>query len=273
MLFAATPAAAREEPLWEAGFGLAALDFPDYRGSSHSRGYILPAPYFVYRGDIVKADRSGMRGTFFSNRDIDLHLSVGASLPVSSDKNPEREGMPNLRPSIELGPSLDFTLWRSAGERYQLDLRFPIRAAVTLESHPEYAGAQFSPNLNLDIHDPLDFTGWNLGLLAGPVYTDARYNRRFYEVAPEFATPSRPAFAAPGGGYGGVHFIAALSKRFPKFWAGGFVRYDRLDGAVFESSPLVTTKRYVAGGIGFTWIFKESATRVPVNEYGEDIRR
>jgi len=272
MLLAATNAAAREEPLWEAGLGVAGIDFPDYRGSSHRRGYLLPAPYFVYRGDLVKSDRGGLSGRFFSNQDIDLHLSAGASLPVSSDKNAEREGMPNLRPSVELGPSLDITLWRSERERYKLDLRLPLRAGFTLESHPEYAGTQFSPHLNLDIHDPLDFAGWNLGMLVGPVYTDERYNRRFYEVAPEFATATRPAYTARGG-YGGVQFITALSKRFPSFWLGGFVRYDTLNGAVFDSSPLVTTKRYVAGGFGISWIFKESAQRVPVNEWGEEIRK
>ena len=273
MLTAASPAAARDEPLWEAGMGVAVLDFPDYRGSSHSRGYVLPAPYLVYRGDFFKSDRSGARTTFFSDQNFDLHLSVGASLPVSSDRNPDREGMPTLRPSIELGPALDVTLWRSARERYKLDVRFPLRAAMTLESHPEYAGSQFSPHVNLDIHDPLDFSGWRLGLLAGPVFTDARYNKRFYEVAPEFATPSRPAYPAPGGGYGGTQFIAAFSKRYPKFWVGGFVRYDQLRGAVFESSPLVTSKSYVAGGIAISWIFSESSQRVPVNDYGEEIRQ
>jgi len=101
--------------------GVAVLDFPDYRGSSHSRGYVLPAPYLVYRGDFFKSDRSGARTTFFSDQNFDLHLSVGASLPVSSDRNPDREGMPALRPSIELGPALDVTLWRSARERYKLD--------------------------------------------------------------------------------------------------------------------------------------------------------
>ena len=273
MTLAATTASAREEPLWEAGLGVAGLYFPDYRGSSHARGYALPAPYFVYRGDIIKSDRSGMRGSFFTNRDFDLNLSVGASLPVASDKNPEREGMADLKPSIEFGPAFEWTVWRSEGERMKLDLRFPMRVAVTVESSPRYAGTQFTPNVNLDVHDPLGFRGWNLGLVAGAVYNNAKYNARFYEVAPEFATASRPAYSAPGRGFGGFEFIGALSKRYPSFWVGGFVRYDTLNNAVFEDSPLVTSKRYVAGGLAISWIFKQSAERVPVNEYGEEIRR
>ena len=73
-------ALAADEPLWEAGLGVAGLHFPDYRGSSQSRDYVLPAPYFVYRGEFLKADRHGLRGIFFRTDRLDLNLSVGASL-------------------------------------------------------------------------------------------------------------------------------------------------------------------------------------------------
>ena len=63
-----------------------------------------------------------------------------------------------------------------------------------------------------------------------------------------------------------------LSKRFPKFWIGAFARYDTLRGARFEDSPLVTSKRYVAGGIGISWILGQSSQRVRVNEYGDEAR-
>ena len=44
-LLAAAPLAclAADEPLWEAGMGVAAVYLPDYRGSDHSRGYALPS--------------------------------------------------------------------------------------------------------------------------------------------------------------------------------------------------------------------------------------
>ena len=267
----AIPAAARDEPLWEAGIGVAAVTFPDYRGADRTRTYPLPAPYLVYRGDFFKSDRHGVRGVFMQTDAVDLELSVGASLPVRSDETPARDGMPDLAPSVELGPSVEVTLWRSAEERVKFDLRMPLRGAVTVESRPRYIGAQFFPHLNLDIHDPAGMSGWNLGLLAGPVFTDARYNRYFYEVAPAYATQQRPAYT-PGGGYGGLQFIAALSKRFPGYWIGGFVRYDTLQNAVFEDSPLVKSKRYLAGGMAISWIIGESATRVPVTLYGDELR-
>ena len=268
LAIAALPAAARDEPLWEGGLGIAAVHFPHYRGSDQSKTYALPVPYFVYRGEIFKADREGVRGVFFKTDRIDLNLSVGASLPVRSTDNRARAGMPDLDPAIEAGPTLDITLWRANDRAAKLDLRLPVRGAIEISSDPRYIGAQFFPNLNLDIRDPFGHAGWNLGMLAGPVFTDKRYNRRFYEVAPEFATPTRPAYRVDGG-YGGMQFIVALSKRFPRFWLGGFARYDTLRGAAFEDSPLVTSKRYLAGGFGFSWILGESSQRVPVDRFGE----
>ena len=84
--------------------------------------------------------------------------------------------------------------------------------------------------------------GWNLGLFASPAYGDARIHRYFYSVAPAYATPSRPAYDAQAG-YNGMEFLAAVSKRFPRFWVGGFVRYDTLAGATFVDSPLVRDSR------------------------------
>jgi outer membrane scaffolding protein for murein synthesis (MipA/OmpV family) len=270
MALATTPTFAqqKDEPLWEAGVGIAGLYFPDYRGSNQSRAYAFPAPYFVYRGDFLKADRHGLRGIFFKTDRVDLNLSVGASLPVSSDDNRAREGMPDLRPSIEVGPSLDITMWRSGDLRSRIDVRMPLRGAVTVESNSRFIGGQFFPHVNLDIQDPAGFAGWNLGVLAGPVFTDARYNRYFYEVAPVHATATRPAYASPGGGYAGTQFLVALSKRFPKFWVGGFARYDTLRAAKFEDSPLVTSKNYFAAGIGVSWILGESSKRVPALDLG-----
>lgn len=261
LALAAPAAQAADLPLWEAGLGVAALAFPDYRGSSQSSTYVLPAPYFVYRGEIFKADRHGLRGIFFKTDRLDLNLSVGASLPVDSEDNRARAGMADLKPSVEAGPSLDIHLWRTRDQRSKLDLRLPLRGAVTIESDPRYIGLQFFPHLNFDVQDPAGMGGWNLGLLAGPVFTDSRYNRHFYAVPRESATADRPAYE-PGSGYAGMQFIVALSKRFPKFWIGGFARYDTLRGAAFEASPLVTSKRYAAGGIGISWILGESSQRV-----------
>ena len=244
------------------------LDFPDYRGSSHSRTFVLPFPYLVYRGHFLRQDRHGLRGVFMESDRAELNMSVGASLPVDSSRDPVREGMPDLKASVEFGPSLDVKLWEAASQTARVELRMPLRGVVTVESHPRFIGGQFSPHVNLDVADPFGQAGWNLGMLAGPVFTDRRYNRYYYEVPEEFATGERRAYTT-GGGYGGMQFIVALSKRFPKFWVGGFARYDTLAGAAFASSPLVTSKRYFAAGVGIAWVFHESRERVPVDALGE----
>ena len=255
-------AAQTQEPLWELGLGITALSFPDYRGSDHQRAYVLPMPYFVYRGEIFQADRDGLRGVFFDNDFAELNLSVAASLPVDSDGNDARRGMPDIDPTFEIGPSLELHLWRSADRRFQLDLRLPARMAIAVGDGLHDAGLVFTPLINLDVNDPVGWEGWNLGLLVGAIYGNRRQNAYFYDVPEAYATPERPAYSADGG-YGGVKFIAAVSKRFDRYWVGGFARYDTLAGAVFADSPLVRQDSAWAAGIGIAWILGRSSKTVP----------
>jgi outer membrane protein len=261
----AGPAAAAEKPLWELGAGLSVLRFPDYRGSDRSDNYAVPFPYFVYRGEFLKADKDGIRGTLFNSDRIDLNISVGASLPVKSDDNTARQGMPNLKPTLEIGPSLDLTLWRTDDHRYKLDLRLPVRTAFTAEAGMHDIGWVFSPRLNLDVRDALGLPGWNLGLLAGPMYGSDRNHQYFYSVAPQYATVARPAYEARGG-YAGSQFLVAVSKRYERYWVGAFARWDTLKGAVFADSPLVKRDSYFAAGVGVAWILGQSSKMVETDE-------
>jgi len=258
-------ALAAEEPLWELGIGLSALSFPDYRGSDESSFFAIPFPYVVYRGTFFKADKDGIRGAFFDSDRVELNGSVGASVPVSSDDNRARQGMPDLQPTVEFGPSLDLNLWRTHDRRYKLDLRLPVRAAVTVLGGVDYVGWEFSPRLALDIADVAGLAGWNLGLLAGPIYGSERSHDYFYTVAPRYATADRPAFDADGG-YAGSQLLMSVSKRYPKYWLGAFARWDSLAGAVFADSPLVRSENYFAAGFGFAWILKESSTLVEAED-------
>jgi outer membrane scaffolding protein for murein synthesis (MipA/OmpV family) len=267
LLFAccAGHAFAAEKPLWELGAGISALSLPDYRGSDQTSLYAIPFPYLVYRGAFLKADRHGIRGTFFGSDRLELNLSLGASLPVNSDDNRARQGMPDLQPTVELGPSLDLKLWRTPDRRTRLDLRLPVRTAVTVKGGMDDVGWVFSPRLNLDISDVAGLAGWNLGLLAGPMVGSARNHDYFYTVAPQYATAGRPAYEAKGG-YAGSQFMMTASKRYPKYWLGAFARWDSLKGAVFADSPLVKREGYFAAGVGIAWILGESSTRVEAVE-------
>jgi len=251
----------KEVPLWEFGLGAGAVAFEDYRGSNTTHAYPLPVPYVVYNGKFLKADRDGVRGTLFNQDWLEINLSFNLTTPVRNDR--ERSGMPDLRSTVEIGPSFDFHLFRSDNRKVKLDLRMPLRAAATVESSPHIIGWTFSPRLNVDLRDPFGLPGWNLGLLAGPLFADRRYHDYFYSVAPQFATASRPQFQAAGG-YAGTQTLAALSKRYPKFWVGAYMRYDTLAGAAFVDSPLVQRKSYWTGGFGFAWMIRKSTQLVEI---------
>lgn len=261
---AALPARAAEAPLWEFGLGPIGLRLPDYRGSDESRSYTYPFPYFIYRGEFLRVDREGVRGILFESARVELGLSLNGTPPTDSDKNRTRQGMPDLDPTLEIGPRLNLTLARDRAKDWQLDLRLPLRAAVAVD-FPEARGIGwvFAPHLNLEMHPSFLDGTWNLGVQAGPLFATGTYHRYFYAVEQQFSTPERPAYS-PGGGYSGTTALAYLSRRFGSFWLGGFARYDWLNRAVFEASPLVKSDHSVMAGISVAWVFSESQQKVTV---------
>ena len=258
---APTETPGKQRPLWELGLGVAGLRLPDYRGSDQYRAYALPLPYIVYRGKWLKADRDGARALLVDAERVKVDISVAASVPTRSRDNVAREGMPDLPGTGEIGPNVNFTLLRTAGTK--LDLRLPLRGAITFESSPKFIGATFSPNLALDLANVAG--GWNLGLLTGPLYGNRKYHEHFYGVDPIYATATRPAYRASGG-FGGWQALAATSRRFGNTWVGCFVRYDSLSGAVFADSPLVRSKHAVTAGIGISWVFARSSELVTTTD-------
>ena len=248
-------------PLWEAGAGVAAISFPDYRGAAHRRGYVLPVPAFVYRGEIFQVDREKVRGLLFKSARSELDVSVNGSVPIRSDGNPVREGMPDLDPTLEIGPSINVAL--AASDRSRLMLRLPLRAVIASDFRSIHnAGVLANPNVNLDLKS---IQGWRVGLVAGVMFADRRYHDYFYSVAPAYVRLGRSAYRAPGG-YSGTQFIAAISRRFEPVWVAGFVKYDVVNRAVFESSPLVERRNNLSVGVAVTWMFARSGTYVERND-------
>jgi outer membrane scaffolding protein for murein synthesis (MipA/OmpV family) len=255
-----TSAHAEQKPLWEAGVGIGGLVFPDYRGADEGRAYPIPVPYFVYRGKFLRADSEGVRGRLFDREYAELSLSLSGTIPVSSEDNSARRGMPDLEPTFEIGPSFDIHLWKSANGERALDLIMPLRMPITIDSSPRALGWLFSPRLNVDIKN-LYGSKWDVGFGGGPLFGTKRYHEYFYSVAPRYATTTRPEYEASGG-YSGAHAIASISKRFPGYWIGAYVRYESLEAATFHESPLFKSSHYVAGGIGIAWMIGQSKRMV-----------
>ena len=251
------------KPEWEAGAGVAAIDFPMYRGSDERRAYLLPIPYFVYRGETIQVNRERVRGLIFRKDTVEMDISVNGSVPAKGSV--ARQGMPDLDPTLEIGPSLNVHLYYSDDKKTNFDLRMPLRGVLASDfSRVQGVGWLFQPQLDVDFRD-VDHSGWNIGLVGGPIYADRRYHQYFYSVAPQYATATRPAYAASGG-YSGMQFIFAFNKRYKDgLWMGGFMKWDELKDAVFADSPLVKSKQYFTIGFAATWIFDKSDKMVEVN--------
>jgi outer membrane scaffolding protein for murein synthesis (MipA/OmpV family) len=248
-------------PLWEVGAGFAAIDFPVYRGSDERKFYLLPVPYIAYNGEVLQVNRERVRGLIFKRDAVEMDVSVNGSVPAKGAI--ARQGMPDLDPTLELGPSLNFHVLYTEDKKNTFDIRMPLRAVIASDfSHFRHAGWLFQPQLNLDFHD-IDHSGWNVGLVGGVIYSDRHYHGYFYNVEPQYATADRPAYTS-GGGYSGTQFIFAFNKRHEGYWTGGFMKWDSLKGAVFADSPLVRSKEYFTVGFAVTWILDKSDKLVEV---------
>jgi len=260
------PAVAYHLPIWELGVGVGGLNLPPYRGAKGRVNYLIPYPHIIYRGDAVRMDEDGMRGRLFESDRLNLDLSLAGNIPVPEDHGSAREGMPDLDPVGEFGPTLDIALMRH-GRRHEGEssiwLRLPMRAAMSVgDPIIEGQGWFFSPYLDLTYRRGVKRSFWKTSLALGPLYGSRRYHEYFYKVPEKYETVDRPAYQ-PGGGYSGSRVTLAAVIYSKKWFFGAFARYDWLDGAVFEDSPLVETKSYFALGFAISRIISASSEKVP----------
>jgi outer membrane protein len=249
-----------EKPVWEMGAGLALLQMPDYRGSDKNRLYVLPYPYFIYRGDVFKVDRERISGRLTDR--LALDFSFFGQAPVKSSDNDARRGMPDLDPTFETGPSLNITLLDDRQADYKLNITLPIRAGFSTDfSSLRHEGWVFAPRLVFEKNDLIPETGVNLGISIGPIFADSAFNSYYYSVKPVYATDSRPTYSASGG-YSGSALTLGMNKTYKQLVFNVFVSMDLLHGAVMEDSPLVKTKTSVMSGFTISWIFRKSASSV-----------
>ena len=260
------PVSAYHLPKWELGLGAGVLRMPAYRGATGRKNTWLPVPYLAYRGGRFKVDEEGMRGTLLHRERFHLDFSVAGSLPVSEGDG-IRKGMSRLDPIGEVGPSLEVALGQM-GDRHleweqQWWLRMPLRAALSVgDPLVGYRGWVFSPSLDWVWVKGAQQARWRWSLSAGPIFASRTYHDYFYTVGADDVTVARPAYDAEAG-YGGRRMSLTLSVNSKKWFVGGFVRYDDLHGAVFEDSPLVETRGYLAVGIAVSRIFMQSEEYAP----------
>lgn len=235
-------------PRWEAGLAAGAGHVPDYPGSDHARTRGIVVPYLVYRGPVLRIDEGGVRSRLLDTRGWEFALSATAAFNAKSGA--AREGMPGLDWLGGVGPQLVYKGFAADGGP---TLHLKLRGLVSTDfERVDGRGFSFDPEARWRL--PRVFgTPAGLTLSVQPSWATRRLHQYFYEVAPAYATPTRPAYAARAG-YFGTEFGATLSHRPARHWSW-FVttRLMSLHGAANEASPLLRERSQVSVGAGIVW--------------------
>jgi outer membrane protein len=258
-------------PLWEVGIGAALYNQPIYPGSATRSTTGFPFPYLIYRGERLRIDRS-LQGILFESRRLKLDVTAGASGPVKSENTGVRQGMPDLNRTVSVGPRLSLLLSRP-GLPYNVWGRLAARAVLSVDpSHWAIRQQGWVVDTNLRYQRPLLGDKLRLSLEADVSFADQGYTGYYYDVAPQFATPSRPAYQA-GSGYAGTTLAAGLDGRSGRWRWSIYGAYENLDGTAFANSPLVQSKNDFSVGVTVGWVFWQSERTVtpkntsPGNEF------
>jgi MipA family protein len=248
---------------YEIGGGAFGVQWPNYPGARDSTFWLLPFPYVVYRGDVIRSDDEGTRAKLKASKYYEVGLSFGFKFPVKSSDNLTRNGMPNLDPVVSTGPQVLFRLVRD--EKQKLNLRTGLRAALSVSSSFEFNPRGFVFFQALDYWRYLDSskaTTMIVGLKND--IANKKYNSYFYSVTPEYANSSRNSFEANAGVFqtnlyaGVIHSITSKLNIF----AGANVSDFSLSKN--KNSPLLETQTNFGYAFGFFWLFMESDEKINV---------
>lgn len=269
LVLLSSPVAAIDEadvgkPVWEAGVGLAALYYPHYLGADQEKFYLLPLPYFIYRGEYISADRGGLRGEIYDSEKLDLRISLRGSLPVNSDDSDAREGMDDLDLLLEAGPNLQYHFYETPTQMLRFD--FPVRAAFSVGSSPfNHEGWTTTPGF----HHEYYYGDWIMTTRLMAVYSDRRYHGYIYDVNGDEVRADRPYYQSKSG-YTATRFSFGVRRRFEDLFVGLSLSYYDLSGARNDDSPLLKQDEYLAVSLAVAWVLGESADKVQRHHLDDD---
>jgi MipA family protein len=240
--------------LWEVGGVVFGVSQQAYPGSDQQVNRALPLPYFIYCGQLLRADRETAGIRALKTDTFELDVGLAGSFGASSGALDARRGMRELGTMVELGPRLKWRLG-AAPDGGRLTAEFPLRAVFDLSDKGAYRGVSFEPRLVY----AQQAGPWRYGASVGAILADTRLAQTFYQVNAAEAIAGRPAYTAKSGlvawRLGGL-FARSLNRDWSLF---GFARLDSVAGAANESSPLVrrTSGASVGLGVSYTWIRSE----------------
>jgi MipA family protein len=259
--FVSLSATAQEKsapPLWEAGVGGAFISTPAYPGADARNQRTLALPFLIYRGEVFRSDQSGIGARLLHSDTTEFDIGFAAALPAHSKDVPARAGMPDLGTLVEFGPRLKYKI-ADLDQNARLRFELPLRAVIEVHSGVRRQGWTTEPRLVYEQRDATGAWTWDANLAA--VIGDARINRYFYEVGPQYATASRPAYAAKSGLMMVRTALFASRRLTPDWRLFGFVRYDLYAGSANHDSPLMKKQTGTSVGLGFAWTMARSQER------------
>ncbi len=257
-ILATAPALAQEPPglpLWElgvVGFGVSQQAYP---GASARVNRGLALPLLIYRGEYLRSDRASIGIRAVKTPVFEFDIGVAASFGSSSEDIDARRGMPNLGTLVQAGPRLKWMIGEGPGKgRFRAE--FPLRGVFDLNDRMAYKGMAFEPEL---IFERRSKDGWSYSTSIGAVWGNRQLADTFYGVAPAYATPERPAYAANSGLIAWRLGASVSHKLSPDLRLFGFARADSVARAANASSPLVQQQTGTSVGVGliYTWMRSE----------------
>ena len=244
-------------PLWELGGVALGVSQSAYPGADQQVNRALALPYFVYRGDVLRADRDTAGIRAMKTETFELDVGFAGAFGAGSETIDARQGMRKLGTMVELGPRLKWDLGAGpAGGR--LSAEFPARAVLDLSDKAAHRGWSLEPKLT---YSNRTASGWRYSASVSAIVADTRLAQTFYEVRSSEATAARPAYRAEGG-LVSWRFGTAFSRSLATDWnLFGFARLETVAGAANESSPLVRRSSGASVGVGvaYTWMRSDRA--------------
>lgn len=251
-----TPPAPAQATRIELGIGIAGAHFADYPGAARYWNFLLPLPYITVHSPRLDADRNGVTGKFLNTEHWAIDVDFSASVPVDSSRDAVRSGMPNLGWIGEAGPALKYHTQRDERTGLRLELGLPVRAAISTDGWElHHRGWVSEPWIELSRTWRTGQREFHADLTLSALYATGDYFNYIYGVAPQYATPARPAYAA-GSGRGGYRVSLGFGWRQGNMVYGAFYRYINLGGASFNASPLVSERHQNAFGFMVAWVMR-----------------
>lgn len=257
-------ATAETAPLWELRVAATAARLPHYIGSNEYKNYFFPLPYLIYRGEFIQADRDNMRTIFFKNGHLETDLSIWGNPPVPGD-NRARTGMDELDALVEIGPAVRY-YFQDNGRSDALYLKGAVRTAFSVgwNSGPDvhYQGLHGSMHLVLKNSSLFRDQKMRFHLSSGLHFANSKFNSYFYEVGTEDVIPGRNSYGT-NGGYSGFSLAGSITKQlYSGLSIGCYGRWDNINGATYEDSPLVDTDNNYSIGAMLIFTLTKSKTLV-----------